>query len=394
MSHNASDAVAEVRATDADHPVEMEVIKSSDLEDIRKKIFEIQKDPNLGAKEKQQKIFLLFNKTKERTTLAFQNNQHTSASCSKNTVKSLLASIPVTNAEGKYVMNSNGTLVQIPCSQLHANEQTSQCVHYDRKCSIYAECCRKFFPCHRCHDQNNDHDLESKNVKVIRCNKCSQIQLESHKCTNKLCNIEFAQYYCGICKLWISGVDTYHCGKCNVCFRGKQENYRHCDTCGYDVACTHFSEHTCRKCDDEICAICNENFHKSPGDIEHTKCNHVFHMSCISDYIKQGEDVSCPVCRRTIFDMTECWEELDALKLLEVVPEDFQSWVIQYQCNDCLKVNCDKFSIYGYKCPDCNSYNTTQLVRLMGENGENGETHNHGNHDDDHVHDHSQTTRP
>ena len=30
-----------------------------------------------------------------------------------------------------------------------------QCNHYERNCDIYAECCKMWFPCRRCHDEHS-----------------------------------------------------------------------------------------------------------------------------------------------------------------------------------------------------------------------------------------------
>lgn len=342
---------------------------------LRKKIMEVQKDTKLSPKEKQQKIFYLFNEPDQQVNNTINNCTHCSTSTtivtsslgttvgmvctpcstlgSKTTVKSLLTSIATT-----------GTLVQIPCAQLHANEQNPGCIHYDRKCSIYAECCRKFFPCHKCHDLNNDHVIASKDIKVIRCRGCSQIQPESNKCTNPVCQTVFGGYYCNICKLWATGVDIYHCSKCEVCLIGRQDiDFKHCDTCGYCMSVSRINDHICYKCDDEICAICKDDFQKSLGEVERTKCGHLFHMSCMREYV--NHDIICPICRKTLFDMHEYWLELDQLKAFEIIPDDFQSWRIQYQCNDCMAHSWDRFSIYGNKCSQCNSYNTTQELRQM-----------------------------
>lgn len=73
--------------------------------------------------------------------------------------------------------------------------------------------------------------------------------------------------------------------------------------------------------------------------------------------------------------MSERWEEIDMLKSIEQIPDDFKHWRIKFQCNDCLATNLDKFSIYGNKCPGCASYNTTQIDLFRNqENQENQET--------------------
>lgn len=360
----------------------------TEQQNMRKTIISIQKDPRLSAKEKQTKIFSLFNNKAEKgrdPCAEYQKTPHTHGTCpgtcstastapsismvgqSRAAVKSLLTSVPVTSSEDKYILSSGGAWIQIPCSQLHPTSQSGKCEHYTRGCCIYTECCRQFFSCRLCHDQATDHTLDPKDVKVIRCHNCSQIQLASNQCMNQQCKTIFGEYYCAICKLWSTGVDIYHCHKCgDICLRGRQEiDNKHCDTCGYCMPISRFNEHACCKYGDEICAMCLEDFKGCLGDVERTKCGHLFHMSCMEKYI--GHDVCCPICRKTLFDMSERWDEIDLLKITEVIPDDFKSWRIRFQCNDCLSTNLDKFSIYGNKCPTCSSYNTTQQDILRNE---------------------------
>lgn len=386
----------------------------SEEQNLRKMIIGIQKNTTYSAKEKQTMIFALFNNKGKgqfqeyhkdhvcqgchgshacnhshgttTTTMASTsectsnslNNASIGVSTSQNiesarvTVKSLLTTIPVTSSEDKYILSSGGAWIQIPCSQLHPTSQSGTCEHYTRGCSIYTECCRQFFSCRLCHDQVTDHTLDSKDVKVIRCHACSQIQLASNKCTNQMCKATFGEYYCGTCKLWSTGVDIYHCPKCDICLKGKPDvDSKHCDTCGYCMPINHYNDHECYKYGDEICAMCLEDFKGCLGDVEKTKCGHVFHMSCMEKYI--SHDVCCPICRKTLFDMSHTWEEIDILKATEQIPEDFKDWRIRFQCNDCLAINQDKFSIYGNKCPACASYNTSQKDLLRNENGANVE---------------------
>lgn len=371
--------------------------------DLRKMIISIKKNTNYSEKEKQKLIFSLFNKNKtqnkneESTQVACQHchpcqpevashaiqpevsqeylHNHSAyvSEAVRTTVKSLLTSVPVTSSEDKYILSSGGAWIQIPCSQLHPTPQSGKCEHYTRGCSIYTECCRQFFSCRLCHDQSTDHTLNSKDVKVIRCHACSQVQLASNKCINGMCKAEFGEYFCGTCKLWSSGVDIYHCPKCDICLKGKPDiDSKHCETCGYCMPMSHYNNHDCHKYGDEICAMCMEDFKGCLGDVEKTKCGHVFHMSCMEKYI--AHEVCCPCCRKTLFDMSERWEEIDMLKSIEQIPDDFKHWRIKFQCNDCLATNLDKFSIYGNKCPGCASYNTTQIDLFRNEGQENQET--------------------
>lgn len=346
-------------------------------QNMRKMIIEIQKNPKYTAKEKQNLIFSLFNKKGTNSGSCGHSHNETSGisvligdlgdpTRSRAAVKSLLTTVPVTNSEDKYVISSGGAWIQIPCAQLHPTPQSGKCEHYTRGCSIYTECCRQFFSCRLCHDRATDHTLDPKNVKVIRCHDCSQIQLASNLCTNHTCKKVFGEYYCGICKLWSTGVNIYHCDKCKICLRGKEDiENRHCDVCNYCMPVSRYNDHICCKLGGEICPICSEDFEGCLGDHEKTRCGHIFHMSCMEKYI--SHDVCCPVCRKTLFDMSMAWEDIDILKLTEEIPEDYKLWQIEYICNDCSSNSTDKFSIYGNKCHCCGGYNTAQTKILRPE---------------------------
>ena len=45
---------------------------------------------------------------------------------------------------------------------------------------------------------------------------------------------------------------------------------------------------------DEKCSICLEVI---SGDITITKCNHIFHYECLSQYINNSGKTDCPICR-------------------------------------------------------------------------------------------------
>ncbi|XP_035844377.1 NEP1-interacting protein-like 1 [Helianthus annuus] len=51
-------------------------------------------------------------------------------------------------------------------------------------------------------------------------------------------------------------------------------------------------------CCKRVCTICLQNFENKEDGRELTKCKHVFHLTCIDEWlIRNG---SCPVCRRNV----------------------------------------------------------------------------------------------
>ena len=78
-------------------------------------------------------------------------------------------------------------------------KRTPPCSHYQRKCSIVAECCGKEYGCRLCHDDESDHAINRFITSKIRCHACDLIQpvtKYSQYYENKKCMIRFSDYYC------------------------------------------------------------------------------------------------------------------------------------------------------------------------------------------------------
>ena len=53
------------------------------------------------------------------------------------------------------------------------------CEHYDRYCDVQFGCCKEFWACHRCHNSNSkceEKKWRSRDIKKIRCKRCSTVQ--------------------------------------------------------------------------------------------------------------------------------------------------------------------------------------------------------------------------
>ncbi|XVF88624.1 hypothetical protein PTKIN_Ptkin19aG0065800 [Pterospermum kingtungense] len=48
------------------------------------------------------------------------------------------------------------------------------------------------------------------------------------------------------------------------------------------------------------CSVCMENFWQSQEAARQVSCGHVYHHSCITDWLLNGNNNSCPLCRREI----------------------------------------------------------------------------------------------
>lgn len=59
--------------------------------------------------------------------------------------------------------------------------------------------------------------------------------------------------------------------------------------------------------DNELsCSICLSNYQKKEANVVKLNCGHVFHKDCIIPWFDKNPDsLTCPVCRRNIYDPVE-----------------------------------------------------------------------------------------
>lgn len=224
------------------------------------------------------------------------------------------------------------------------------CKHYQRKCMIYVECCKTFYPCRLCHDEENTHEIDRYRIQKIRCNDCLCIQEKSNECIQ--CHVSFSDHYCPLCNLWCE-VPIYHCDLCNICYKLPPENRFHCQDCNLCVLTE--NAHSCLgkiASKEEICSICLSNLYYSVKPSMILKCKHAIHKDCFEEMLRNN-NFSCPLCKKTGIDMD--WSRMDAI--IEKFPSPVDKKVSIF-CNDCLTTSNIPFHPIGLKCP-CNSYNTS-----------------------------------
>tara|TARA_B100001094_G_C18160719_1_gene789145 strand:- start:378 stop:1262 length:885 start_codon:yes stop_codon:yes gene_type:complete len=231
------------------------------------------------------------------------------------------------------------------------------CEHYNRNCMIFADCCDKFYSCRLCHDENEDHPIDRYKIKTIICKKCKTIQDKSNKCID--CNIEFSDYFCNICNLWKDNLQsTFHCTKCNICRIGNSEDFIHCDNCSSCINKHFFEEHECiEDANKSNCPICNEYMFSSTKTSTILKCGHYMHLECFNQYINQ-QNYNCPFCKKSLFDMSNYWQNIDIHLENNIMPEEYKLWKTNISCNDCQKKSNVKFHFIYHKCSYCGGYNT------------------------------------
>ncbi|KAL3517483.1 hypothetical protein ACH5RR_020072 [Cinchona calisaya] len=112
------------------------------------------------------------------------------------------------------------------------------------------------------------------------------------------------------------------------------------------------------------CPICYEFLFDSVKGTTVMKCGHTMHMDCCSEMIHQNQ-YKCPICSKSVFNMSRTWERLDQEIEATAMPEEYR-YEVPILCNDCNNTSKALFHIIGHKCRHCNSYNT--LMITTGEN--------------------------
>ena len=82
---------------------------------------------------------------------------------------------PSSNARSTQMFGSNG----LKLSKLQYPDDNWLCSHYKRHCQVKFDCCDKFWPCHRCHNDQGNCDrktLESRDTKMVKCVYCDKEQ--------------------------------------------------------------------------------------------------------------------------------------------------------------------------------------------------------------------------
>jgi RING finger/CHY zinc finger protein 1 len=242
-----------------------------------------------------------------------------------------------------------------------------QCDHYQRHVSLFAPCCQQWFNCHRCHNQEANHELVRSEVTLIKCRECSTEQPVSDKCINLecVCAERFDLSYCRLCLIWSNNPDLpiYHCDDCGICRIGPKETVWHCQTCQTCISVSLKDSHLCQPnkihCN---CPICQENLFHSQIPVVHPKnCTHAICVKCYSDYLQSGQ-YQCPVCRKSLFDMTAQWYAIDRIMLRHRMPTEFSHYKVDLTCNDCSHHSHGmRYHFQFHKCLYCPSYNTSIL---------------------------------
>eukprot|EP01031_Cornospumella_fuschlensis_P034139 gene34139-41326_t len=158
-------------------------------------------------------------------------------------------------------------------------------------------------------------------VSSISCTACQTSQEPSAAC--KQCGVRFANSYCATCKIW-TDKEIAHCNDCGFCRVGRADSIFHCHTCDACFNIEPGKVHRCAKAGlkDSVCVLCMESVHTSQTPSSILVCGHVLHTTCIKGSLQKGQ-YRCPVCRKSMVDMSSYWQQLKASIRLQPIPNNF-----------------------------------------------------------------------
>nr|XP_043640090.1 probable E3 ubiquitin-protein ligase RZFP34 [Erigeron canadensis] len=243
------------------------------------------------------------------------------------------------------------------------------CSHYRRRCRLRAPCCNEIFDCRHCHneakndinvDKKDRHTIPRHQIKQVICTLCGTEQEVRQTCVN--CGVCMGRYFCGSCKLYDDNISKrqYHCDGCGICRIGGQENFFHCNKCGCCYPNFLRESHPCvERAMHQDCPVCVEYLFDSIDVVTVMPCGHTIHKECLKE-MKLHSQYACPLCCKSVCDMSEMWEKIDMEVAVTPMPEFYQNKMIWILCNDCGANSEVPFHIVAHKCPNCKSYNTRQ----------------------------------
>ena len=107
------------------------------------------------------------------------------------------------------------------------------------------------------------------------------------------------------------------------------------------------------------CPICHENLFASATPVKELTCGHFMHSSCFAQHTLHR--YTCPICFKSVGDLTLYFQMLDRLLLNESMPPELAAKQQRIHCNDCSTDSTVRYHFVYHKCPACASYNTRVL---------------------------------
>ncbi|GLG98987.1 RING finger and CHY zinc finger domain-containing protein 1 [Gryllus bimaculatus] len=225
--------------------------------------------------------------------------------------------------------------------------------------STSTPCCNKIYTCRFCHDENETHPVNRKDVTELVCTKCDTRQKVQAECEN--CSLRFGKYTCLECKLFDDEEkNQYHCEGCGICRIGGRDRFFHCEKCNMCLPVKLKNKHKCvENVSHSNCPVCLEDIHTSRIPCHIPDCGHLLHRTCFEELLQAGH-YACPSCQTSLLDMSQLWGFLDKEIEMTPMPPEYQDYKAEILCKDCHKESLVKFHIVGLKCPvsDSNTHDS------------------------------------
>ncbi|KAA8491121.1 putative RING finger protein [Porphyridium purpureum] len=271
--------------------------------------------------------------------------------------------------QSAHLMNASSSAAdeQFEPTYFDAATQKLGCSHYSRNCKLKAACCGQLYACRFCHNDACDHEIDRFATQEVWCMVCRTLQPKNSHCGG--CGVQFAHYSCMTCGFFDNDErkSIYHCDKCGMCRIGKGLNVDnfHCDKCDTCVSLETKGRHKClERALDANCPICSGYLFTSTEAVVFMRCGHTMHAGCFDQYSKTN--YVCPLCSKSLSDMTQFYKRLDEVMQNEQLPEEYQSLMNKILCNDCGQKSDARFHFLYHKCSNCAGYNTRVLQTYRG----------------------------
>ncbi|CAI5497445.1 unnamed protein product, partial [Closterium sp. Naga37s-1] len=198
---------------------------------------------------------------------------------------------------------------------------------------IKAPCCNEVFDCRHCHndakshsEDKSRHEIARHNIERVVCSLCSTEQKVQQVC--EACGVCMGRYFCFKCKFYDDEVAKkhFHCDECGICRVGGKDKFFHCDKCGCCYATSLREDHRCvEKSMHHNCPVCFEFLFESLRETSVLReCGHTIHTECL-DELRKHNRYACPICCKTMFDMSRVWAQLDQEVAATPMPEAYQN---------------------------------------------------------------------
>lgn len=214
----------------------------------------------------------------------------------------------------------------------------------------------------------------------MMCMFCQYLQPIQQTCANPECRKEMGRYYCDVCKFVDNTPNKliFHCNECGLCRVGKIDEFFHCNGCNMCLNINIQNNHKCIPNNMKSnCPICHIDMFTSRKPSVLLKCGHSIHSSCLSSYSRRS--FTCPICSKSIGDMSHEWEIWDQMIQQQPMPPEFNASKCEILCNDCNQKCEVPFHFLGHKCSHCGSYNTVVQSRKNFPQNPNNNQEEHKN---------------